>query len=189
MSRAYRIKVRECVTRVVRAEDRVSTQLELLEILPWETMAGLLTAELEKRGFQCQGHVLVREQNGLTLRLDPATGTLTAQAAGAEAVHLEAELQGRAFDDAGPDAAEVRKALRTMARKDLDEQARREKARLQTRVTDRLEAELGGLRRELDQIVNRVTAEALKRKAAQLGQIKELTEDPQSGSLTIVVEV
>ena len=48
---------------------------------------------------------------------------------------------------------------------------------------------LGDLRRELDQDVNRVTAEALKRRAAQIGQIKEMTEDPQSGSLTIVVEV
>jgi hypothetical protein len=38
-------------------------------------------------------------------------------------------------------------------------------------------------------VVNRVTAEALKRKAASLGQIKEMTEDPQAGSLTIVVEV
>ena len=34
-----------------------------------------------------------------------------------------------------------------------------------------------------------MTAEALKIKAAQMGQIKEITEDPQSGSLTIVVEV
>ena len=37
--------------------------------------------------------------------------------------------------------------------------------------------------------VNRITAEALKKKAASLGQIKEMTEDPQSGSLTITVEV
>jgi len=44
---------------------------------------------------------------------------------------------------------------------------------MQTKVTDRLEAQLGGLREELDQVVNRVTAEALKRKAAQLGQIKK----------------
>ena len=37
--------------------------------------------------------------------------------------------------------------------------------------------------------MNHVTREALKQKAAQLGQIKEMTEDPQSGSLTIKVEV
>ena len=86
MSRAYRIRVRESLRRVIRAHDRVSTQLELLEVLPPEQMAQLL-------------------------------------------------------------------------------------------------------REELDQAVNRITAEALKQKAAQIGQIKELTEDPQSGSLTIVLEV
>jgi hypothetical protein len=41
----------------------------------------------------------------------------------------------------------------------------------------------------LNQAVNRVTAEALKRKAAQIGAIKEITEDAQTGSLTIKVEV
>ena len=29
----------------------------------------------------------------------------------------------------------------------------------------------------------------LKRKAAQMGQIKAITEDPETGSLTLVVEV
>ena len=53
---------------------------------------------------------------------------------------------------------------------------------LQGKVTDRLEGELGDLRQELDQAVNRVTAEALKRKAASLGQVKEMTEDPSPRS-------
>ena len=45
------------------------------------------------------------------------------------------------------------------------------------------------MRKELDQVVNRVTAEALKKKAAQMGRIKEVSEDKASGSLKIVVEV
>ena len=47
MSRSYRVSVRECVNRVIRAEDRISTQLEILDILPAEQMAGLLADELE----------------------------------------------------------------------------------------------------------------------------------------------
>ena len=34
MSRSYRISVRECVSKVIKAEDCVSTQLEMLEMLP-----------------------------------------------------------------------------------------------------------------------------------------------------------
>ena len=41
MSRAYRIRVSESVQRVLRAGDRVSTQLEILEVLPPEQMAAL----------------------------------------------------------------------------------------------------------------------------------------------------
>jgi hypothetical protein len=189
MSRAYRIRVREGLTKVVRAHDHVSTKLEVLEILPADQMGELLAEELERRDYRRQGDVLVREQDGVTVAVDPRTGTVTVQAEGSEQVELETEKEGRSYDDTGSHAGQVRKELREVARKELEEQAEQETARLQEKVTDRLEGQLGDVRRELDQAVNRVTAEALKRKAAQMGEIKELTEDPQSGSLTIVVEV
>ncbi len=189
MSRAYRIRVRECTSRVVTAEDRVSTRLEILEILPPQDMGALLAEELEKRGFRREGGLLVREEEGLTITVEVESGTVTVLAQGAEEVELEAEREGRAFDDYGPDATKVRQQLQEQAKKELEKQAERETTRLQGEVTTRLEERLGELRHELDQAVNRVTAEALKRKAAQLGEIKELTEDPETGSLTIVVEV
>ena len=65
MSRAYRIRVQESLRRVVTAEDHVSTQLELLELLPAEQMADLLAAELER---------------GLDILLAGLTATLTPRA-------------------------------------------------------------------------------------------------------------
>jgi hypothetical protein len=190
MSRAYRIRVRESLKRVLRAHDRVSTQLELLEILPPEQMAALLEQELLNRGFQKQGDVLVRQQKGgVTVSVDPTSGTVTVQAEALERVELEAEREGRAYDDAGPHARGVKKQLKEELQKSLARKAEEQTARLQSELTDKLEAQLGDLRQELDQAVNRVTADALKQKAAQLGQIKQMTEDPQSGSLTIVLEV
>jgi hypothetical protein len=77
MSRSYRICVRESVSRVIRAEDRVSTHLEILEVLPPEEMAGLLGDELERRGFRRQKDgALVRRDKGAMVTVDPATGTL-----------------------------------------------------------------------------------------------------------------
>jgi hypothetical protein len=189
MSRAYRIKVRESLRRVIRAHDRVSTQLELLEVLPPEQMAQLLAEELKGRGFEDKGGALVRKQKGVTVRVDPTTGSVTVGAEASQEAALKGEKAGRAYDDLGPHAQQVQKQLREQLRQDLEKEAEQKAAELQSQVTDRLERELGGLRRELDQAVNRVTAEALKQKAAQLGQIKEMTEDPQTGSLTIVVEV
>jgi hypothetical protein len=189
MSRAYRIQVKESQNRVIRAEDHVCTELELIEVLPPEQMADLLADELAKRGFEKDGEKMVRKQKGVTVEVDPRDGTVTVRAEGSEETTIEVQREGRAYDDVGPGSDKVREELREQARKDIDRKAGEKTQALQTKVTDKLERELADLRQELDQVANRVTAEALKRKAAQLGQIKEMTEDPQAGSLTIVVEV
>lgn len=189
MSRAYRIKVKESLKRVVRAADRISTQLEVLGILAPEQMGELLRQELIGRGFQQKGDQVVRTQKGVTVTVDPAAGTVTVTSELSDKVNLEGEKEARVYTDVGLSADKTKQQLREDLREDLERQAKERQAELQKKATDKLEAELEGLRRELDQAVNRVTAEALKQKAAQLGQIKEMTEDPQSGSLTIVLEV
>lgn len=189
MSRSYRISVRECVNKVIKAEDRVSTQLEILEILPQEQMAGLLSDELEKGGFRREGNLLVKEEDGVVVSVDAETGTVTVSSEASKSAKVESERHGRAYDDIGPHASQVRENLRQEAQRDIEKKAGDETEKLQSKVTDQLQGKLGDLRQELDRVVNKVTAEALKRKAASLGQIKEMTEDPQSGSLTIVVEV
>jgi hypothetical protein len=115
---------------------------------------------------------------------------VTVQAQAEEHVDLEASKSVVADSDAGPKLSEqARKAAQEELRQSLKRDADKKAASLQQEVTERLEGRLADLRKELDQAVNRVTAEALKRRAAQIGQIKEMTEDQESGSLTIVVEV
>jgi len=189
MSRAYRIAVKESIKRVVRARDHVSTQLEILGILPQEQMAELLAQELQKRGFKQKGKQLVRQEKGVTVAVDAETGTVTVQSELEQDVQIEGERVGRSYDDSGPGAKKVRADLSKELRDDLEKQVQERAEKLQNEATDKLEAELGDLRGELNQVVNKVTAEALKQKAGQMGQIKEMTEDPQSGALTIVVEV
>ncbi len=189
MSRSYRVSVRECQDCTIRAEDHVSTRLEILEVLPPEQMAGLLADELEKRGFQRDGSCVTRKQNGVAISVETTTGTVTVATEESEETTIEAERSDRAYDDVGPHAKVVRANLKKQLEKDIEKRVGEKTATLQTKVTDHLEGELSEVRQELDQAVNRVTAEALKRKAAQMGQIKEMTEDLQAGSLTIVVEV
>src|SRR5262249_43112419 len=189
MSRSYRISVRECINRTIEAEDRVSTELEILEILPKEQMAELLAGELEKGGFRREGDTLVREDDKVIVVVETKTGKVTISSGEKEETKVEGEMTGRAYEDVGNHAAQVRENLRKELGRSLEKKVEDKQTGLQTKVTERLEGQLGDIRQELDQAVNRVTAEALKRKAAQLGQIKEMTEDPQAGSLTIVVEV
>ena len=189
MSRAYRIKVSELLHRVIRAGDHVSTQLELLEILPPEQMAGLLEQELASLGFERRGELLVRENQGVVVEVDPQTGTLTARIEAGQQVSLEREGEVSVYDFGSELTKNVKETTREQLRQEMEQEAQAEEQKLQKELTDRLEAELVDLRAELDQAVNRVTALALKQKAAQIGQIKELTEDRESGSLTIVLEV
>jgi hypothetical protein len=190
MSRAYRIRVSETLKRVLHAKDGVSTQLEILELLPPEQMAQLLAEELERRGYQREGDVLVKElEGGIVVRVDPKTGLVTVQAEACDEVELKETREGRTWQEGRAPQQRAEESLREQVRQDLDRKADEKEQKLQGEVTDRLEKVLGELRQELDQAVNKVTAEALKIKAAQIGQIKEVSEDPQSGSLTIVVEV
>src|SRR5262245_54368357 len=189
MSRSYRISVRESVSKVIKAEDKVSTQLEILEILPGEDMASLLAAELAQHGFTEEDGQMVREEDGVKIAVDTCTATVTVSAEASETTKVEGERHGRAYDDVGPHAGQVREGLRQEMQKDIEKKVEEKTSSLQGKVTDKLEGKLGELQTELDQVVNKVTADALKIKAAQMGQIKEMTEDPQSGSLTIIVEV
>jgi len=190
MSRAYRIQLSERLQRVLRAKDHVSSQIELLEILPQEQMTALLEEELVRRGFERQAEGLVREQNGVKVTVDPASGTITVHSEQCEEANLMAEKEARVYDDWQQKSRQhVEETARDQLRGELEAEAKKKADKLQKQVTDQLEGNLADIQAEISQAVNRVTGEALKRKAAQLGQIKEMTEDPNSGSLTIVLEV
>lgn len=190
MSRAYRIQVKESVTKVVRAEDHVSCDLELLEILPCEQTAELLAAELEKRGFVRDGDLVRRNSGDITVTVELQSGSVTVSAEGTEKVQVEGTKEGFSYEETGArEKTQAEKTLAKSLRKELHEKADSKQGELQKQVTDALEAKLHDVRVELENVVNRVTAEALKQRAAQLGQIKTITEDPASGSMTIVVEV
>ena len=189
MSRAYRIRVRESLRKLLKAHDRVQTELELLEILPREEMASLLEKELQGRGFKKEAKALVRRKAGVTVTIEPETGTITVQGERQENLAIEGEREGRGYEDQGRGRQGLQKQLEKELKDDLKKEAGRREADLQRKLADQLETALGDLQKEVDQAVNRVTAEALKRKAAQLGTIKEMTEDPEAGALTIVLEV
>ena len=188
MSRAYRIKVRESLSRTIAGEDHICTQLEILQVLPADQMAELLAQELEKQGLKRDGTTLTRKSDGVTVTVDASSGEVTVRAEASENLQLETEKEGAYYDDYGQGKEKTEQQLKEAARQQLEKQEEDKKKALQQQVTDQLEGALGDVKKELDQAVNRATAEALKKKAAQLGKIKEVSGDADTG-LTIVVEV
>lgn len=190
MSRAYRITVRESVTREVRGSDEISTQLELLGILPPEATNQLLRESLKKRGFEEQDDgTLIRKEGDITIRVDPCSGKVTVKAEAKEDVTVKGSKEAMGWDDAGPNSAAASGRAREQLIKDLEKKLAKENERLQAEATAALEKHLGDLQPEIGQIVNEVTRESLKQKAAQLGTITEIAEDAQSGSMTIKIEL
>ena len=191
MSRAYRIRVKETVTREIRAEDSIETTLEILEVLPPEQMGELLAKELEQRGFERQddGTLVRKEEGGTTIAIEPCTGKVTVSAEASDNVDLEGSREGYGYDDVGPKRKAIEERLSKELKADLEKKAEQQAAKTQSDATAKLEKKLKEVQPELNEVVNRVTGEALKEKAAQLGEIKEISGDAESGSLTIKVEV
>jgi hypothetical protein len=185
-SRPYRLTVKETLHKVLVAEDSVRTKLDLPPILPPEQTSELLARMLRERGFTGEGDVLVRTRGGVKAEVHSGTGEVTVSARGSEEIDLSDEGNLPACT---PCADRAREALREGLREKLNNEADARKRDLQTQVTDRLEGALMELGCELERVANRVTSSALKRKAAALGEIKKITQDPESGAMTIVVEV
>ncbi len=190
MSRAYRITVKESDTRHLKAGDEIGTCLEILEILPPEDMATLLKNELRNRGFAEQDDgTMTRRDGDVTVIVDPCSGEVTVKAEAQETVSQEARRDATGFNDVGPNENNLRDRVRDQLKHDLDKKFEQEQTRLQTKATEELEKHLQEIQPEISQIVNQVTRDALKQKAQQMGTVTEITEDAESGSLTIRVEV
>jgi len=187
MSRAYRIRVAESLRRHVQVEDGISGALELLPILTRERMAEILAGALAQRGFERRGNTAVRtEADGAVISIDLETAEVTIRLADEKPIALELERTAAAGE--GQQAA-TEERLRAQLVRELEQSAAAEERELQREVTARLTARLREVTPELDAVVNRVTAEALKVKAGELGTIESISEDPETGSMTIKVRV
>jgi hypothetical protein len=190
MSRAYQISVAESVRRHVRVADGIRTHLELLDVLPADAMCGLLGAELEARGFCRQDEHMVRvDEDGVEISVAVSgdqAGQVTVRLCRDQEVDIKVSRSRRTYEE---HAERDRQALESEVARAVERRERDAHARLSAEVTEILERKLRDLGRELDRVANRVTAEALKVRAAQLGEIQEISEDPETGSLTIKVKI
>lgn len=188
MSRAYRIRIAESLRRHIEVADGIQSKLEILDILPPEQTAALLERELAAAGFEQRedGQWVRVDEDGVEVRVDAKQSTVTVSAAAEDDIDIKRERTVSAWAE---NDAKTREQTRKSIVNELECEVSEQEKDLQAKVTAQLEGKLGDLRRELDQISNRVTAEALKQKAASMGEVQEISEDPETGSLTIRVKI
>jgi hypothetical protein len=171
MSRGYRVTwVR--TTRTVTASDRLELKLSLLEILPEDEMKELLRAELARDGWQTTPNGRTStEMDGTHVELAPDGKSVTVEAKGTRTVDgggVTAQAAAAAAEQATPSAQN----------------------KLQKEITGRLARLEPDLRARVEQAVQRVYVEALKRKAATLGQVESLRETTlEDGTQEVTIKV
>jgi hypothetical protein len=158
-------------TRTVTARDRLELKLSLLDILPEAEMAALLRQELERDGWQTQKGRTVTNVDGVRVELAPDGKSVTAETIGERTVEGRALTRQQSQDIANRAAESTQESLQ------LDVAAR----------LARLEPDL---RARVEQAVQRVYIEALKRKAASLGQVESLQESTlPDGTQEVTIKV
>ena len=181
--RPWKLTAQPPVKGAVVADDCVETKIDLPPLLPPGEAAGLLRQELARRHFEeGEGGSMSRERDGVKVTVDPPSGAVRVSVEASEEVELPPE-------NPSPCSCRMRDRLREGLSASQRGALGSARERLQRAVTSRLEGSLARLGCELEGIAHRVTAEALKAKAGRLGEVKQITEGPQAGSLTIVVEV
>jgi hypothetical protein len=187
VSRAYRVTVKGSVHRVVHVEDGVCTSLELLPVLPAARTSELLAAELERRGFTRKDGVASRaSEDGIVITIELATGAVSVKAEATANIAIETQQTERIQEET---LEEGRRAAQKRVERRAESEAAAAETKAREDVTAKLEKKLGDLRRELDSVTARVTADSLKEKARQLGEIEEMSEDAETGELTIKVRL
>jgi len=187
MSRSYRISLSESLQQHIHVEDGVRVTLDILPILPQERLAALLVNELSQLGFERQENVLVRtDDDGLEVRVDLEDWSLTIKLTKQSDVTVETTKSMVTYEE---QADRDREKLIKQTQLNLKKRVAKHKQELQEQVTQAVEKKLSNIRAEINEAINHVTGQALKEKAATLGEIEEISEDEQSGSLTIRVRL
>lgn len=193
MSRTYQCQLRESVTDTVRASDESVCDLHLTPILDPESMAELLRQALERRGFtEAEDGRLSKtdtiDGNGEVILVDLELMEVVVRASEQKTLETEvvAEGLGESDHEARRDAHRELARRRQGARTDHD----RAEEVLQEDLTDALAAGESRRKRDLNEAIQEAYAEALKRKARQLGDVIEVREGTnEAGEYELVIRV
>lgn len=176
MSRGYRIAypapVWRNVSTSVEGTDAVAMDVGLLDILPEAEMLDLLRARLRESGWAVgDGGALTRKLGEVVAELAPDGRTITVRVA------LKRDVTARGSDDAQANARlEQAKADATRA--------------IARELSQKVIAAEADVRAEVQAALQKVYVEALKKKAASLGEIEGMQESRGAdGELELTIKV
>jgi hypothetical protein len=186
MSQTYKLELAE-VEVVASGCDSITTKLSSLSVLPEAEMRECLKNVLAESGYSpVEGGGLVsRNVDGCRVEIDPDSlavrVTVEREVAKDEVVKV---MVPRNLADQKRDRERSEKIAKAVEEKkqQLSEEATRE-------ATAELAKALPLARREIDAVNHRWLSEALKRKAAQIGEVQRVEQNDAERTLTISIKI
>lgn len=192
MSRAYWVKVASSVSVSLSARDEVKNTVDLDPVLDEGEMHTILEGALGASGWvkQPDGTYTKDLPGGQTSVWSADKKTITTSA-GVEETHvIESEVSVTLDTDHSESVVEDRKA-RAVAQheKKVREDAKSREADVLQKAIKTLAEGEAARNKEINEVLQKTYAEALKRKAGKLGSIVSINESSQGGdySMTIVI--
>ncbi|MCY1060863.1 hypothetical protein [Nannocystis sp. SCPEA4] len=181
MSRGYRVRMGapnwrpvtyHDAAKQVETADAIEMDVGVLEILPEAEMTALLREELAAAGWsKGQDGSMTRNSGAVEVTLSPDGRTVTARAAASRQVTSRATSEAQAASR-------------------LEEAGKRAERDLAEEVARRLGAQEGEIRGELQAALQKVYVQALRQKAASMGQIESVHEGRGAdGELELTIKV
>ena len=193
MSQVYHVKLKESVSETFSVSDHVKHKLCLTPILPEGEMLELLKQQLLDAGYTEEAGALTLEnERGEHVSVDLEALEATVTLSRSREVKEELTATASYENDRGPgrEAAEQR-AADELAKKLSDHKVKGERVTqaLAQDVINRLSEHRETQQAELNQVLQRVYTESLKRKASQLGDVLEVTESTVDGQYELVIKI
>ncbi len=198
MSYPYRVVVTKAVEENVDANDRVVTKITLTPILPKEAMKEVLKGVLEKKGWKERkdGKLEKKGPDGEEQVFDLDEMTLTTEVSEKETIRKEktVEVMGDAWHKEDIEAEKDR--LRAKASADLEkrlavseDERSQKKQELEKKIADKISKGEDTRKKEVNEALLEVYAEALKKKAASLGSVTSVKEERKNNEYELTIKV
>jgi len=193
MSQCYRVQLQESISRRVDGSDSISYPIELTEILPADEMKDILRGVLTEAGWEADkdnpDQFTITGTEGEIITIDLEEMEVTAELTDEKEVSTEVTAGARSGRSQGHAEHLAKSELQQKAEAagdSIEESARRE---LRQQLRDKLAKSEDERMRTLNEVLQRVYAESLKRKAGQLGDIMEVQESTDDDNYELVIRV
>jgi len=181
-------------SRTIVVDDSTVTKIVLEKILPEPAMKDILKETAKKNGWKTSDcgneDELHKDSDDVELTLDVKNMTVTAVAKKIAKIEREESAKVTALpSDIKNATAKVAKELDAKVAAQVDEIAEKKQAEFEKQVNEALTKTDETRKKELNELALQVYAEALKKKAASLGQITSVKETKKDGDYEMTIQV